>query len=93
LEVPVDSLLKERGTLRFLDDKAVPYWTLGIVGSSSDDGVTSEYFGDGLVRKGKPIDLQLTVRGPVKTCSDLLGREIGFNTDYSPDGSLTAETG
>ena len=28
------------------------------------------------------------LRGPVKTCSDLIGREIGINTDYSPDGRL-----
>jgi hypothetical protein len=29
------------------------------------------------------------LRGPVKTCSDLIGRGIGsINTDYSPDGRL-----
>jgi hypothetical protein len=28
------------------------------------------------------------LRGPVKTCSDLILRGIGFNTDYSPDGRL-----
>jgi hypothetical protein len=28
------------------------------------------------------------LRGPVKTCSDLTGRGIGFNTDYSSDGRL-----
>ena len=28
------------------------------------------------------------LRGPVKTCSDLIGTGIGINTDYSPDGRL-----
>jgi hypothetical protein len=28
------------------------------------------------------------LRGPVKTCSDLIGTGIGTNTDYSPDGRL-----
>src|SRR5580704_1444309 len=28
------------------------------------------------------------LRGPVKTCSDLIGREIETNRDYSPDGRL-----
>jgi hypothetical protein len=28
------------------------------------------------------------LRGPVKTCSDLIGTGIGIDTDYSPDGRL-----
>jgi hypothetical protein len=33
------------------------------------------------------------LRGPVKTCSDLIGTGIGTNTDYSPDGRLLGYRG
>lgn len=61
LKVPVDSIPTEHGTLRFLDDKDVPFWTIVVVGSTDDPAMISEYFGTGLVRDGKPIEVLFTV--------------------------------